>query len=180
MSRFLRPEVSATLARWREVLIAVGATAIGLYFTQLPGPVIQGLGVVMILAGLGYVIVGWRRVRFRGAGTAPGAVRVDEGQIAYFGPAEGGAVALSLMTHLHLNGPAHARVWHIRSETLDTLDIPHDAAGAEALFDIFASLPGMSADHLLRSLKGTQTGTVIVWQRGDVAGLTPLGGRQTP
>lgn len=175
----MRPEVGATLMRWREVLIAAAVCALGLFFTQLPGPVVQGVGLVLILAGLGYVIVGWRRVRFRGAGTAPGAVRVDEGQIAYFGPSEGGAVALSLMTGLHLNGPASARVWHILSETGDTLDIPHDAAGAEALFDIFASLPGMSPDHLLRSLKGTQTGSVRVWQRADVAGLTPLGGRRT-
>ncbi len=176
----MRPEVGAALMRWREVLIAAAVTLLGLYFTQLPGPVNQGVGVVLILAGIGYVIVGWRRVRFRGAGNAPGAVRVDEGQIAYFGPAEGGAVALSLMTALSLNGPPTARVWHILSETGETLDIPHDAAGAEALFDIFASLPGMSPDHLLRSLKGSQTGTVGVWQRADVAGLTPLVGRQNP
>ena len=180
MSGFVRPEVSAALLRWREVLIALAVLALGLFFTRLPGPVVQGLGLILTLAGIGFAIVGWRRVRFRGAGNAPGAVRVDEGQIGYFGPSDGGAVALSLMTQLHLNGPASARVWHIRSEIGEALDIPHDAAGAEALFDIFAALPGMSADHLLRSLKGTQTGTVIVWQRGDVAGLTPLDGRSNP
>ena len=174
MSGFIRPEVAASFVRWREVLVALGVLAIGLFFWQQPNPVVQGFGVVLIVTGLGYTIVGWRRVRFRGAGTAPGAVRVDEGQIAYFGPHSGGAVALSLMTEVRLIGPTTARVWHILSETGDVLDIPHDAAGAEALFDIFAALPGMSPEYLLRSLENANNRNAIVWRRDGSAGLTAL------
>jgi len=37
-------------------------------------------------------------------------------------------------------------------------DIPMTPPGAEALFDISPHFRAWSADHLLRSLKGTQTG----------------------
>ena len=60
MSGFIRPEVAATLIKWHEVLIAIAAFLLGLYFTQLPGPVVQGLGIVLIFLGLGYVVVGLR------------------------------------------------------------------------------------------------------------------------
>lgn len=174
MSGFIRPEVAASLLKWREVLIAIAVVLLGLYFTRLPGPVVQGVGIVLIIMGLGYVVVGVRRLRFRGSGAAPGAVRVTEGQITYLGPLEGGAVALSLITELRLLGPDGSRVWQIRSETEEVLEIPHDAAGAEAMFDVFAALPGMSPEHLLRVLRGAQTGEVVVWQRAGEAGLTAL------
>ena len=105
MSGFIRPEVAATLIKWHEVLIAIAAFLLGLYFTQLSGPVVQGLGIVLIVLGLGYVVVGLRRLRFRGSGAAPGAVRITEGQITYLGPLQGGAVALSLITELRLRDP---------------------------------------------------------------------------
>lgn len=174
MSGFIRPEVAASLLKWREVLIAIAVVLLGLYFTRLPGPVVQGVGIVLIIMGFGYVVVGVRRLRFRGSGAAPGAVRVTEGQITYLGPLEGGAVALSLITELRLLGPDGSRVWQIRSETEEVLEIPHDAAGAEAMFDVFAALPGMSPEHLLRALRGAQTGEVVVWQRAGEAGLTAL------
>jgi len=174
VSGFIRPEVAATLIKWHEVLIAIAAFLLGLYFTQLPGPVVQGLGIVLIFLGLGYVVVGLRRLRFRGSGAAPGAVRITEGQITYLGPLQGGAVALSLITELRLRGPAGSRIWRIQSEANDVLEIPHDAAGAEKMFDVFAALPGMSPEHLLRALRGAQTGDVIVWQRASEPGLTAL------
>ena len=37
--------------------------------------------------------VGLRRLQFGQTGRGPGVVKVDEGQIAYFGPLTGGAVA---------------------------------------------------------------------------------------
>ncbi len=180
MSTFLRPEARRVLMRWRDVLVSVGVLALGLYFLTVPGPVVQGVGAVMCLAGLGYIIVGWRRMRFRGAGDAPGAIRVDEGQITYLGPVTGGAVALSLMTELSLTGPPGARVWHIRSEVGPPLDIPHDAVGSDALFDAFATLPGLQSETLVRLLRSAQTGRVTVWRRADQPGLTPLGEAHSP
>ena len=174
MSGFIRPEVAESLIKWHEVLIAIAVFLLGLYLTQLPGPVIQGLGIVFIFFGLGYVVVGLRRLRFRGSGAAPGVVRVTEGQITYLGPLKGGAVALSLIIELRLQGPDGSRVWQIRSETNEVLEIPHDAAGAEAMFDVFAALPGMSSEHLLRVLRGTQTDGVVVWRRVGELGLTAL------
>lgn len=176
----MRPEALRLVRAWREIIGALAVVALGAYALGAPGPVAQVFGGLLVVIGFGLALVGWRRKRFIGAGDAPGAVSVTEGQITYLGPFEGGAVALSLLTQLDLSGPPEKRRWGLVTEAGTRLEIPHDAAGAEVLFDVFASLPGLSTDEILRALRAAQTGTRIVWRRAGWDGLTLPRQAQTP
>lgn len=172
MSGFLRPEAAATLRRWREVLVALGLVALGLWIAARPGPIIQGFGYV--LAGLSVIALlpAIRRARFVAGTEGPGVVQVVEGRILYMGPLTGGAISLADMTTLALHteiGPSGS--W-VLSDPGHILEIPVDAAGAEALFDAFTALPGFSMQRLLAAQQTMQPGTHVLWRRDTPPALT--------
>jgi hypothetical protein len=129
---FLRPEVTAALHRWREVLAGLGVIGAGGWIASLGGPFWQGLGALVGLAGLGLALGGLRRLRFRPVGLAPGIVRMVEGQIGYFGPETGGFAALTEVQALRLEPRPGGPVW-VLEQADGPLEIPVAAAGAEVL-----------------------------------------------
>ena len=94
-----------------------------------------------------------------------GAVRVDEGQIAYFGPLTGGVIALREMERLSLDRGAYPAHWKLEQPGQDAVLIPVDAAGSEALFDAFAALPGLRTERMLAELADDKTLSVVIWER---------------
>jgi hypothetical protein len=160
----VRPEIAERLLRWREVLICAVVLSAGLWMTLAPGPVVKGVGVVAVLAGLGLGAVALRRLRFGARDLAPGVIVLDERQITYMGPVAGGSIDLDALTVLRLRRLGARRVWLLQSET-GALAIPHGATGQERLFDAFAALPGLRMPVLLAALDASGDGSVIVWQR---------------
>jgi hypothetical protein len=152
---FIRPEVAEALTRWREVIAAGGVVALGLWFALQMGYVLPALGLLLIVVGLGWGAVAFRRLRFHQAGEAPGIVRVTEAQVAYMGPRIGGFVGLPDLTEIRLLSYRGRRVWKLRAATGEALHIPVEADGADALFDAFAGLPGMDMAALVAAL-GTE------------------------
>jgi hypothetical protein len=152
---FVRPEIAAALARWREVIAAGGTVALGLWLAAQPGFILPTLGLILIALGLGWAALALRRLRFRQGGEAPGIVRVTEAQIAYLGPRIGGFVGLPDLVEIRLLTLRGRRVWKLRAATGEALHIPVEADGAEALFDAFAGLPGLDMGALLAAL-GTE------------------------
>lgn len=158
--------------------MALACAATGLWLVWLGGYLLMPLGAAMFAVGLGWAVLAVRRVRFAGGGDAPGLVEVDEGQIAYFGPQAGGAVALPDLVELRLISMRGRRLWRLRQADGQALLIPVEAAGADRLFDAFASLPGMDTAALVAALAtapatGGTTLTlaaeaVVVWQRRGV------------
>jgi hypothetical protein len=106
-----------------------------------------------------------QRARFRDAGDGPGAVQVDEGQIAYFGPLTGGVVALTALERLSLDATQEPAQWLLEVPGQEALLIPVNAAGSEALFDAFATLPGLRTERMLSELRGTRRHAVVIWER---------------
>ncbi|MEX1235247.1 MAG: hypothetical protein WEB56_09710 [Roseovarius sp.] len=169
MSRFLRPEATQTLARWQGVLVSLGIIALGALIlltsyglTFWLGCVIAGLGTISLVAAA-------QRMRFAGGTGGPGVVQIDEGAIGYFGPLGGGVIARSEMTALALdrNGkPAH---WVLSQPEQNDVMIPLTAAGADALFDVFAALPGIRTEHMLAEMRRKDAGRSILWQRPGTA-----------
>lgn len=173
MSGFLRPEAIAALHRWREVIAGTIALATGaLLFTQI-GYVQQGLGLILGVTALGYIILALRRMKFAGTADAPGIVTLDEGQIAYFAPDFGGTVDIADLTELRLRNDKGRLSWFLMTQT-HALAIPHDAAGADQLFDSFSALPNLTPATLLRAVNATQPGTITVWRAPHAPGLTAL------
>ena len=172
----IRSEVTMALSRWREV-IAAGVLALGgLWISWLGGYLLLPVGgaVVALAAALG--IAAFRRMRFAQEVLAPGWVEVDEGQVGYLGPAFGGYVALPDLVEIRLLSMRGRRLWRLKQADGQVLLIPVDAAGAERLFDAFASLPGLGSAALLAALSPTATGsgqtlpapdatTRVVWRR---------------
>ena len=147
----IRPELRDTLWRWREALSGAAVALAGLLWLTTAGAgFFQALAGLVVLAGLGIGWIGYRRVRFAGATPGPGLVQVVEGQISYFGPHQGGFVALRDLEELHLID--HGRAWLLVQAQDVPVSIPVGAEGAEALFDAFASLDGMNMPALLRAL----------------------------
>lgn len=162
---FFRPEAKAALWQWREVLIASGLTLLGLWWIMGPGRLLAVPGWALVLAGVALGFVGVQRSRFRGAGDGPGAVQVDEGQIAYFGPLTGGVIALNALERLSLDATMRPAHWRLDAPGQDVVLIPVNAAGSDALFDAFATLPGLRTERMLTELRAGRKHSVVIWER---------------
>lgn len=162
---FFRPEAKAALWRWREVLVASAVALVGLWWIIGPGRLLAVPGWALLLTGAALGVIGFQRARFRSGGDGPGAVQVDEGQIAYFGPLTGGVMALQSLERLSLDARSHPAHWRLDAPGQDALLIPVNAAGSEGLFDAFATLPGLRTERMLHELRGGQSHAVVIWER---------------
>lgn len=166
----IRPAALATLARWREVAVSAGVILVGLWTATRGGPILAVAGLALAALGAGLTLTALRRMRFAQAITAPGLVEVVEGEVRYFGPSLGGAVSLADLTELRLLTLRGRRMWRLKQSDGQALLIPVDAAGAEALYDGFTSLPGLDMGQLLTALGPQTTGPgLIVTQTPDMA-----------
>lgn len=165
---FIRPDAARMIRRWREALAGLAVLILGLLWVFGRPGLLQLLGYPVVLTGLVFIWVGYQRARFRTNGGGAGAVQVDEGQITYFGPLTGGATDLADMERLTLDRnlkPAH---WRLDSPGTPALLIPVNAAGSDALFDAFATLPGLRTERMLNELNTTANQAVVIWERSPM------------
>jgi hypothetical protein len=149
---FIRPELIDTAHRWREVIAGAGLAALGLWTATRGGWVLTPVGLALIALGAAWAFTALRRMRFRQEGEAPGIVRVTEGQIAYYGPRVGGFVGLPDLSEIRLLTLRGRRIWKLKQGDGQLLHIPVESDGAEALFDAFATLPGIDMAALVAAL----------------------------
>ncbi len=175
MSVFFRPEAVAAVARWREVIFAAGIAALGLWIALRPGGMVMtGFGYVLILVAAVILIPALRRARFAtGGGQGPGVVQVDEGRILYMGPVTGGSMALDDLRVLSVRRDGSDQSTWVLADDAQLLVIPVDAAGADALFDAFAALPGLNIDRLIHAVQSRTKGSQRLWVRDRAPALTP-------
>ncbi|QPM90727.1 hypothetical protein [Pseudooceanicola algae] len=178
----IRPEIEQQIRRWREALVGLAVMLPGLWWLMTSFGLLRWIGLVVTLAGAAMVFAGVQRGRFRGDSGGPGVVEIREGQIGYFGPFTGGAVALSEMTRLALDPGQDPPCWRLSQYGQDDLMIPLTAEGADGLFDIFAALPGIRTGRLVSEVQrviahdaaevGTQapldTAPVVIWDRSQL------------
>ena len=162
---FIRPEARAAIWRWREVLIGIGVVTLGASWVLGPGGMLGWIGWVLIIAGLALGLIGVQRARFRAGAGGLGVVQVDEGQIAYFGPLTGGIAAISDLTRLSLDPTMKPAHWVLEQPTQAPLLIPVNAEGVDALFDVFATLPGLKTQTILSALSTATEHPLVIWQR---------------
>lgn len=162
---FFRPEALRALTRLREPLSGAGVVLLGGWVATWGGPFFAALGGGVALVGIGLAVIGLRRLRFSQGVRDPGVVEVIEGQIGYFGPLQGGYAALSDLTEIALVQHGGQRAWRLGQSDAPPLHVPVAAAGAEALFDTFAGLPGLEMQSLLDALEAPPVSARIVWRR---------------
>lgn len=149
---FIRPELADALWRWREVGLGAALAVMGIWTATGGGYLLIPLGLSLLALGLGWALTAWRRLRFRQEGEAPGILRVTEAQIAYYGPRVGGIVGLPDLSEIRLLTLRGRRIWKLKQGDGQLLHIPVEADGAEALFDAFATLPGIDMAALVAAL----------------------------
>lgn len=165
---FVRPEARAGLWRWREALTGAALAAVALLWVLNSFGLTRVLGFVFLAVAILLVLAGLQRGRFRSRGGGQGVVQLIEGQVSYFGPLTGGAIALSELAALSLDGRASPAHWLLVPEQGAPLHIPVTAEGADALFDAFTGLPGLKTEHLLRIKNSGGRGLNVVWRRDDL------------
>lgn len=166
---FFRPEARAALWRWREALTGIGLAALGLWWVLTAIGLLHGLGYLALALAAAFLIMGLQRARFRGTGGGPGIVSVDEGQVSYFGPLTGGIMAIRDLSALRLDPSGHPAHWVLSAPDEPDLYIPVNAEGAEALFDAFATLPGLRTEHMLAQMRRLPDHPTVIWQRRQSA-----------
>lgn len=161
---FLRPEAAAELRRWREAIVAFGLSLLGLYWALTSYGVLKWLGWAILALGAVWALLAVRRARFaRGMGGA-GVVEVDEGRVSYFGPRVGGSLAVPMLISVRLRrGTDGDLAWFLLAQDTTPLNIPVDAERADALYDVFATLPGLDMQAMLRALNDPRTDDVLIW-----------------
>lgn len=164
---FIRPEAAAAIWRWREVLIGTVVAALGVSWVLGPGGLLGGLGAVLIIGGVALMVIGTQRARFRAGFGGVGVVQVDEGQVSYFGPLNGGSVAMSDLSRLSLDPRMKPKHWVLEQPGQPPLLIPFNATGVDALFDVFATLPGLKTERMLSVLGDEGTRPIVIWQKAD-------------
>ena len=179
---WVRPEVTAAIWRGREVIAALGVVAGGVWLAWLGGYVLVPVGVGVVGIGSAWGVQAWRRSRFAQAVDAPGVVEVDEGQVGYLGPDAGGFVSLPDLVELRFLTLGGRRMWRLKQADGQALLLPVDAAGAERLYDAFASLPGMDTQALVLALDSGRaagagvaenvTDSRVIWRRSVRVALT--------
>ena len=162
---FIRPEAKRTLWRWREVLTAGAVLLVGLSWISGPGGLLGWMGWVLVAVSVALAVIGIQRGRFRTGAGGPGVVTIDEGQISYFGPLDGGMVATREIERLALDPTASPAHWVLSQPGQPTLHIPVNAEGAEALFDVFSALPGLKTEQMLAELNGGSVHPVVIWEK---------------
>lgn len=161
----IRPDAAKELSRWSEPLAAVALFALGLWWGLTAFGVLQWLGWIFVLVGGALGFLGVRRARFWRGADGAGHVQVAERAITYFGPQGGGTIDVDDLTHLSLVRHGSFQFWRLTGPTHAPLLVPVDASGADALYDVFANLPGIQMETLLRALDRPDGNEVVIWAR---------------
>ncbi len=166
MHNFVRPQTRALLWRWREVLLGVAVLMWGGWLAATSLGVIAGFGWFLIMLGAVTVFTGIQRARFRTGDGGAGVVHVDEREVIYFGPVEGGSVSIEALTLVELAPfESGAHRWVLTEPGRRQLFIPTDAEHAELLFDVFGVLNGFETQRMLSALKTQSDHPVVIWQK---------------
>lgn len=148
----IRPEIVRAFGRWREFIFAKAIMLGGILIAVQGGWLLGPAGIALAVLGFGLSLGALRRMRFSQVVDAPGTVEVLEGEISYFGPRFGGLVSIPELVELRLTTIYGRRHWRLKQDDGQAIVIPVAAAGAEVLYDTFASLPGIDMGRLLSAL----------------------------
>jgi len=163
---FVRPETQAFFWRWREALVGLAILIWGIWLAATSVGSISVFGMVLTVVGIVTIFAGSQRARFRIGNGGAGMVHVDEREVIYFGPLEGGTVSIDALVLVELIPvPEGGYCWVLYETGRKPLVIPTDAEHAENLFDAFEALRGFETQRMLNALNNNPTDPVVIWQK---------------
>ena len=164
---FVRPEVRLVAWRYRDALIRAIVSIFGIGWALSSVGFMVILGTSVSIAGALLVFAGIQRARFSSGADGAGMVSLDEGQVTYFGPRDGGTVHVDDLLQVDLLPPeslSDQAAWLLLSDEPEALRIPVNAVGADKLFDVFAKLDGIHTSRMLDWLEKLPEQQVVVWR----------------
>lgn len=168
---FIRPEIRFAAWRYRDALIGAVVSVFGIGWAMSSVGFMVTLGLAVSVAGALLTFAGIQRGRFQRGHDGAGMVSVDEGQVTYFGPFQGGTLHVDDLVQIDLEPPmGHGAQpsWLLLSHLDGPLRIPVGAKGSDKLFDVFAKLKGMKITPMLDQLKNPPSQQVVIWRRNGV------------
>lgn len=165
---FIRPEVRDTLFKWREVLVGNVLLVLAVYWIVNGIGILRFVGIAVLIVSILFIVAGIQRAKFRVKGVGAGVVQVTEKQVTYFGPLNGGALAIDDLIQLDLDPTHHPANWVLRQAGHDPIHIPVTAKGSDALFDVFGNLPNINTKNMLEQLTNQPNQPnqpVVIWQK---------------
>ncbi|MDH5798814.1 MAG: hypothetical protein OEZ19_09625 [Paracoccaceae bacterium] len=164
----IRREVRQGIWRFHEALLGAVVGLLGLYWAVFTLGLMAFVGIIVALFGAVLLITGIQRGLFRVGRDGVGVVQVNEGQVIYFGPVDGGSIAVADLVRVDLTkSDVDQRNWALSDRYGAVLLIPVDAEGAEALFDVFSNLGGVRTTNLLSALHEDLPDQFLIWQTQD-------------
>jgi len=163
---FIRPKSRAAIWRWREVLFGLLILIWGGWLAITSIGMIKVFGWLLLTIGAVTIFTGAQRARFRIGDGGAGVVHVDEREVIYFGPLEGGSVSIEALTQVELHpveGATHR--WLLIEPNRKPLWIPTDAENSEDLFDAFGVLKGFETQRMLQALNALSSHPIVIWQK---------------
>lgn len=164
LKEFIRPELRQKFWRWREAMFGLFIAACGMFWAVGQQGVLAAVGTSLAIVGALIIFAGIQRTRFRVGRGGPGVVQVDERQVTYYGPLDGGSVSIDALESVALEPKAKpAAEWVLTEVGGQPLHIPTNAENAEALFDVFAALDGIRTENMLTQLRAEPEERVTIW-----------------
>ena len=150
------------------LFVITSIAACGTLWAVTESGVLAAVGTSLAIVGALITFAGIQRTRFRVGHGGPGVVQVDERQVTYYGPLDGGSVSIDGLVRVDLDPGArpHA-VWVLTDAHGMVLNIPTQAENAEALFDVFAALDGIKTENMLAQLRSNPAQRVRIWDTGQ-------------
>lgn len=166
LKNFIRPELRQKIWRWREAMFGLFMAACGMLWVVTQQGVLAAVGISLAIVGALIIFAGIQRTRFRVGRGGPGVVKVDERQVTYYGPHDGGSVSIDALESVMLEPKAKPSAeWILKESGGQPLHIPVNAENAELLFDVFAALEGIKTENMLTQLHAEPEKRVTIWQQ---------------
>lgn len=166
LNEFIRPELRQKFWRWREAMFGLFMAGCGMYWAVAKQGVLAAVGTSLAIVGALIIFAGIQRTRFRVGRGGPGVVLVDERQVTYYGPLDGGSVSIDALESVALEPRSKpAAEWVLTEKGGQPLNIPTNAENAEALFDVFAALEGIRTENMLTQLRSHPERRVTIWNQ---------------
>ena len=153
--------------RWREAMFGLFMACCGMFWAVGQQGVLAAIGTSISIVGALIIFAGIQRTRFRVNSVGPGVVQADLSHVTYYGPRDGGTIAVDALERVALDPTSKPAVWVMQEVGGQPVSIPTNAENAEVLFDVFASLEGIRTDNMLSKLRSNPHEPVVIWDESQ-------------
>ena len=161
----IQPGAQRFLATWWEVLAALALLGFGLFVALTSFGFVTWAGWIMAIVALPMLYQAVQRARFPKGRGGRGVVEVRERQISYFAPHGGGTLATEALIRVTIQTSARGNlIWQFDAEGGESLAIPGDAEGSQALFDALSPLKGVDYEAAAKAAAAQAPGLFLIWQ----------------